>query len=63
MENLEESDHDPLESILSAEGGNEETVIEDPVEQKPICDLDNLVLHLESLKRKSPPKKVLRKSR
>ena len=52
---------DPVESILSIVTEEEETVIEDPAEQKPICDLDNLVLHLESLQRRSPQKVSRRK--
>merc|ERR1712061_310227 len=47
---------DPVESILSIVTEDEENILEDPAEEKPICDLDNLVLHLESLQRKSPQK-------
>ena len=49
------TDPDQLESILSVTSEHEDNIIE---EEKPICELDNLVLHLENIKRKSPPRKI-----
>ena len=58
---METTDQDPLESILSVvTSEHEESIIE---EEKPICDLDNLVIHLESLKRKSASKKISHKKK
>ena len=64
---MQTTDQDPLlESILSVTGGElDDNIIEDeePPEEKPICDLDNLVIHIENLKRKSPAKKISHKKK
>ena len=63
VEALETTDQDPLESILSVTSELDDNITEDPVEEKPICDLDNLMIHLENLKRKSSPRKISHKKK
>ena len=43
VDTLETRDQDPLESILSVTSELEDHIIEDSSEEKPICDLDNLI--------------------